>query len=60
MKTQKCPHCGMENKRWSGNLGDGYEYQDKLYCCKGCAEVGHCTCPKEVEEELFHIRQESP
>jgi hypothetical protein len=44
---QTCPHCGMEQKDWTSNHGQGYSDSGELYCCQGCAEGTGCTCAEE-------------
>jgi hypothetical protein len=44
---QTCPHCGMEQKDWTANHGQGYPDNEELYCCQGCAEGTGCTCAEE-------------
>ena len=39
-----CPGCGMEQKDWNENQGQGHQQGQELYCCRGCAEGTGCTC----------------
>ena len=43
-----CPNCGMEQKDWSANEGQGFTQRREFYCCEGCAEGTGCTCADEA------------
>ena len=36
-----CPGCKKPQREWKGN---GYEKDDKTYCCEGCADGTGCQC----------------
>jgi len=44
MNEQKCANCGMGKDEWRGNNGQGFEMNNKTYCCQGCAIGTGCTC----------------
>jgi hypothetical protein len=43
-EEQTCPNCGMPRQDWRGNNGEGYQSDDGVYCCEGCADGSGCTC----------------
>ncbi len=43
-----CPRCGLAQRLWKGQNGNGYlrtsrNGELRLYCCSGCA-LNRCTC----------------
>lgn len=46
-KVERCPACGMSDKDWTANEGQGVMQSDKLFCCEGCANGLGCTCVKK-------------
>ena len=44
MEERTCPRCGMEQRLWQGNNGQGVTKEGQLYCCTGCANNTGCTC----------------
>lgn len=44
MFTSQCPACGLAKTEWIVNKGEGFPYDDMMYCCRGCAEDIGCTC----------------
>jgi hypothetical protein len=48
MADQTCPRCGMGQKHWTGNGGQGVQGSDgKTYCCNGCKNDTGCVCGDE-------------
>ena len=47
MAEKTCPKCGMTEKQWKGNNGQGVNKDNQTYCCNGCAENTGCTCHKK-------------
>ena len=43
-EDMNCPRCGMAQRQWSGNDGQGYTLDGQTYCCRGCAEGTGCVC----------------
>lgn len=41
---EACPGCGMARADWPET---GYTYDERRYCCQGCAEGTGCTCAEE-------------
>ena len=48
VEEKKCASCGMEEEQWTANEGQGFEKDEDLYCCRGCAEGTGCTCEEEA------------
>lgn len=45
-----CPNCQLPKDEWSDV--QGFELENVLYCCEGCAENTGCTCMQDDEEDL--------
>ena len=36
-----CPVCGLSSAAWTDG---GYAVGNRMFCCRGCAEIGECIC----------------
>ncbi len=45
----RCARCGLLEREWSEQGGEGLQIDDELFCCLGCAEQSGCSCSTGVE-----------
>jgi hypothetical protein len=38
-----CPVCGLPQRQWKENNGQGYTIGGQTFCCRGCAETQAAT-----------------
>jgi hypothetical protein len=39
-----CSGCGTQRSEWKGSEGKGYMKNERIYCCRNCAEDIECRC----------------
>jgi hypothetical protein len=39
---ETCARCALPRSQWSEE--EGYPTVERVYCCRGCADGGACTC----------------
>jgi hypothetical protein len=44
MEEETCTGCGLGQRAWLGNQGEGYVSGGERYCCQGCADRRECPC----------------
>lgn len=44
VEKRACPACGMPEKSWTHQVGQGRTVAGQSYCCEGCATGQGCIC----------------